>query len=70
MQNRWVRAALLVVGIAGIGFGVFLIGVGVTQFNQTPHRDARLAEIRAQSKQLQVQIDQVREQLKNMSAPK
>jgi hypothetical protein len=70
MQNRWVRAALLVVGIAGIGFGVFLIGVGVVQLNQTPERDARVAAIREQSKQLQVQIDQVREQLKIMSAPK
>jgi hypothetical protein len=70
MQNRWARAALLVAGIAGIGFGVFLIGMGVTQFNQTRERDARLVAIREQSKQLQVQIDQVREQLKNMSAPK
>jgi hypothetical protein len=57
MQNRRARAALLVVGIAGIGFGVFLIGVGVTQFNETPQRDARVAAIREQSKQLQVQID-------------
>jgi hypothetical protein len=70
MQNKWVRTAILVAGIAGIGFGMFLIGVGVTQFGQTRERDARLAAIRDQSKQLQVQIDQVREQLKNMSAPK
>jgi hypothetical protein len=70
MQNRWVRAAVLVAGIAGIGFGVFLIGMGVTQFNRTRERDERLVAIREQSKQLQVQIDQVREQLKNMTAPK
>ena len=70
MQNRWARAALLVAGIAGIGFGVFLIGMGVTGFSQTRERDARLAAIREQSKQLQVQIDQLREQLKNMPAPK
>jgi hypothetical protein len=70
MQNRWARAALLVAGIAGIGFGVFLIGMGVTGFNQTRERDARLVAIREQSKQLQVQIDQLKEQLKNMPAPK
>ncbi len=61
MQNRWARAALLVAGIAGIGFGVFLIGMGVTGFNQTRERDARLVAIREQSKQLQVQIDQLHE---------
>jgi hypothetical protein len=70
MRNRWARTAIVVAGIAAIGFGVLLIGVGIAQISETRERDARLQAMRDQSKQLQVQIDQLREQLKNTPPPK
>lgn len=70
MQRTWVRVAVVVAGIAMIGYGVDMMGL---EYRQGREREVRNEAMRQRNEQLQLQIDELQarvNQLRTASAPK